>query len=52
MRSNDMMRKLIALLIMAGVLTMTGCNTMRGVGQDVGAAGDKLENSAEKNKKY
>ena len=47
-----MMHKLIALLIMAGVLTMTGCNTMRGAGQDMSAAGDKIENSAEKNKKY
>jgi predicted small secreted protein len=47
-----MMHKLIALLVLAGVLTMSGCNTFRGVGQDVEAAGDKLENSAEKNKKY
>jgi predicted small secreted protein len=47
-----MMRKLMAILLMAGVVTVTGCNTMRGIGQDTSAAGDKLENSAEKNKKY
>jgi entericidin B len=47
-----MMQKLMALLILAGVLTMTGCNTMSGAGKDMSAAGDKLENSAEKNKKY
>jgi predicted small secreted protein len=47
-----MLSKLIALLMVAGVLTMTGCNTMRGMGQDVEAAGDKIEGSAEKNKKY
>ena len=47
-----MLQKLIALLIMAGVLTITGCNTMSGIGEDVEAAGDKLENSAERNKKY
>jgi predicted small secreted protein len=47
-----MMRKLMAFLVLAGVLTMTGCNTMRGIGQDTAAAGTSLENSAEKNKKY
>ena len=47
-----MMHKLVALLVLAGVLAMTGCNTMRGVGQDTSVAGDALSNSAEENKKY
>jgi predicted small secreted protein len=47
-----MMHKLIALLVFAGVLTMTGCNTMSGMGEDIEAAGDKIEDSAESNKKY
>ncbi len=47
-----MIRSILALFVMAGVLTMTGCNTMRGAGQDVSAAGDKIENSAEKHKNY
>jgi predicted small secreted protein len=47
-----MIHKLIALLILAGALTMTGCNTMSGMGEDIEAAGDKIDDSAEKNKKY
>lgn len=33
-------------------LTLGGCNTVSGIGEDVGAAGDAIEKSAEKNKKY
>jgi predicted small secreted protein len=51
-RSRHMIHKLIALLILAGALTMTGCNTMSGMGEDIEAAGDKIDDSAEKNKKY
>jgi entericidin B len=51
-KEQDMLNKLLALLVLAGALTMTGCNTMSGMGKDVEAAGDKMENSAEKNKKY
>jgi len=47
-----MIKSLVALLVLGGVLTMAGCNTMRGVGQDMSAAGSGIENSAEKNKKY
>jgi predicted small secreted protein len=43
---------LIALLVLAGVVGLAGCNTMRGMGQDIETAGDKLEHSAERNKKY
>jgi entericidin B len=52
MKEHEMLNKLLALLVLAGVLTMTGCNTMSGMGKDVEAAGDSLEDSAEKNKKY
>lgn len=33
-------------------LTLTGCNTVSGLGEDVEAAGGAIEKSAEKNKKY
>jgi entericidin B len=46
-----MMRKLFtAFLLGAFVLGMAGCNTMRGAGQDISKGGQKLENSAERNK--
>lgn len=45
------MKKLIimftSLLLLAGI---TACNTMEGVGQDVQTAGEKLEESAKRNK--
>ncbi len=41
--------------ILAAVCTMlfvVGCNTMEGVGKDMEAAGDAIENSAKDNKNY
>ena len=41
--------KLIAtLLSVTFVLALTGCNTVRGVGQDVQKAGQVLENASKK----
>jgi predicted small secreted protein len=40
----------MALLVLAAVIGMTGCNTMRGMGQDIETAGDKIEDSAERAK--
>ena len=45
------MKKVIA-AILAGAFFLAGCNTMAGIGEDTQAAGKKLENSAEKNKRY
>ncbi len=45
------MKKVIALILGAAFL-LAGCNTIAGVGEDTQAAGKKLENSAERNKKY
>ncbi|HUP30136.1 MAG TPA: entericidin A/B family lipoprotein [Usitatibacter sp.] len=45
------MKKVIALILGAAFL-LAGCNTIAGVGEDTQAAGKKLENSAEKNKRY
>jgi predicted small secreted protein len=47
------MKRIIAALIGASfVLTLAGCNTMAGVGEDTQAAGKKIENSADRNKRY
>ena len=49
-----MMRKLLSAVVLgafvAGLVGMTGCNTMKGAGQDIQKGGQKLENSAERNK--
>jgi len=50
-----MMRKLLSAVLLgtfvAGLLGMAGCNTMKGAGQDIEKGGQKLENSADRNKK-
>lgn len=43
-----MMKKLSALLVLASFLA--GCNTMSGAGKDVERAGEKIQNSADRNK--
>ena len=34
------------------ILGLSGCNTLSGVGADIEAAGDAIEDKAEKNKTY
>ncbi len=41
--------KTIAVLLAAAVLTLTGCNTVKGVGQDIQKAGSAIEGAAKKN---
>jgi entericidin B len=43
---NSIMKNLTALLLIT--LTLTACNTLRGVGQDVQKAGTAIENAAKK----
>jgi predicted small secreted protein len=45
------MRKSLALvvLLVAAMTLLAGCNTMRGVGKDVEAAGRTIQKSADKN---
>lgn len=49
MKSND--RRLIPLGLLMGLvlLAIAGCNTTKGVGQDIENAGEGLKNSAERN---
>ncbi|SDP17103.1 Predicted small secreted protein [Rhodoferax sp. OV413] len=42
------MQKIVSLIAIAFVFTLAGCNTVRGVGQDVQKAGEKLEGAASK----
>ncbi len=47
------MRNLLySLIIFFSIGMLAGCNTMSGVGEDIEAAGDAIEDSAEKNKSY
>ncbi len=45
-----MIRKLTAILMVACIAGLAGCNTMSGLGKDVQKGGEKLEDSAEKHK--
>lgn len=42
------MKKLAALLALSFAFVLTGCNTVKGVGQDIQKAGEKLEDAAKK----
>jgi len=43
---------LLVTTLSLGTLTLTGCNTMRGAGQDVERAGQKLQDEAVEHKRY
>lgn len=43
--------RLLVLIIMFS-FSLTACNTIEGIGEDIGAAGSTIEKSAKKNKKY
>lgn len=49
-RRKSMTRLLM--LAIASMFALSACNTMSGLGEDIEAGGDKLERSAEKNKRY
>jgi len=47
------MKAIVAMVLAGfGLSMLAACNTMEGAGQDVKAAGQKVENSAETHKKY
>jgi entericidin B len=41
------MRKIVTLALVASALLVAGCNTVAGIGRDVSAAGDAVEQTAE-----
>jgi entericidin B len=44
------MRKLALAVLLAAPLLLSACNTISGIGKDVGAAGNAVSNEAEKAK--
>ena len=40
------MKTIASLFIALGLLALTACNTVRGIGQDIGKAGSAIEKSA------
>jgi predicted small secreted protein len=42
------MKLILALMTAAALLCMSACNTVKGVGQDLKAAGEKIENAVKK----
>jgi predicted small secreted protein len=41
------MRKLLALLLVAMVIALVGCNTMHGLGKDIEQVGDKIQKKSQ-----
>ncbi|ODV41415.1 entericidin [Cupriavidus sp. UYMMa02A] len=44
------MRKLCALFALAGMLVVTGCNTVAGAGKDLERGGEKVQGAAQDTK--
>lgn len=44
---EDDMRKFIGLAALAGMLAVSACNTIHGVGRDVSSAGNAVSNAAD-----
>ena len=42
------MKKIFTLTTLLCLLALSGCNTVRGIGQDIGSAGAVIENAAKK----
>ncbi len=40
------MKKIISFSVLAALLALAGCNTVRGIGQDIEKAGSVIEKSA------
>ena len=41
------MIRMIALLLVASVISLTGCNTMHGLGKDIEQVGDKIQKKSQ-----
>jgi predicted small secreted protein len=45
---ESIMRILVSILVMMGAVSLSACNTVRGIGQDIEKAGDTIERAANK----
>ncbi|MGJ8653161.1 MAG: entericidin A/B family lipoprotein [Opitutaceae bacterium] len=41
------LQRIIAATLIASLIVLTGCNTMRGLGEDVESLGEKMQNAGE-----
>ena len=51
-RARGLRLSLLLLLASVSLVALSGCNTVAGFGEDMEAAGEGLENSAEREKDY
>lgn len=49
---NQLKTAFLIIVMAATGASLTACNTIEGVGEDVRAAGDAIDNSAEENNTY
>jgi entericidin A len=52
MKKTAILKFVMLGMIGVGVIGLSGCNTMQGLGKDVSKLGDKIENKAEEKKSY
>ena len=52
MKKTAILKFVMLVMIGVGVIGLSGCNTMQGLGKDVSKLGDKIENKAEEKKSY
>ena len=45
------MKRLVAIFLLAVIGTLTGCNTMQGLGKDVERGGEKLQDEAKEHRR-
>ncbi len=45
-----MIKRVLVLVLLAGVVGLAGCNTMEGLGKDLKTLGSKIEDKAEEKK--
>jgi predicted small secreted protein len=47
MKSKSISYALLLLMVLAAQLSLTGCNTLSGAGEDIQSAGETIEDTAE-----
>jgi entericidin A len=52
MKNNAILKFVMLVMIGVGVIGLSGCNTVQGLGKDMSKLGDKIENKAEEKKSY
>ncbi len=50
LQESIMFKRVLVLVSLVSITALAGCNTMRGLGQDVERGGEKIQGSAERNR--